>query len=120
MIAGAAGTTIHALFMYFKTWIGLLPSFQPYQSFQIALSHWIGTDVSPIVPLALSFYYRSTAKQVVDLALDLRDASKRFEHLHRHGLTKSIAARDGHNPNRSPRIALVDAFPPARWRAFAP
>src|SRR6516164_7918337 len=32
--------------------------------------------------------------------------------------TKSIAARAGHNPDRSLQIALVDAFPPARWRAF--
>jgi Family of unknown function (DUF6789) len=55
MIAGAAGTIVHVLLMYFKARIGLLPSFQPYQSLQIALSHWIGTDVPPIVPWALSF-----------------------------------------------------------------
>jgi uncharacterized protein DUF6789 len=55
MIAGAAGTIVHALFMYFKTQTGLLPSFQPYQSLQITLSHWIGTNVSPIVLWALSF-----------------------------------------------------------------
>ncbi len=55
MVAGAAGTLVHALFMYFKTRSGLLPTFQPYQSLQIALSHWIGTSVPPIVPWALSF-----------------------------------------------------------------
>ena len=43
------------LFMHFKSWTDLLPSFQPYQSFQIALSHWVGTNVPAIVPWALSF-----------------------------------------------------------------
>ena len=55
MIAGLAGTSVHALFLYFKTRSGLLPSFQPYQSFQIALSHWVGSDVPAFVPWALSF-----------------------------------------------------------------
>lgn len=55
IIAGLAGTTVHTLFMYFKARTGLLPSFQPYQSFQIALSHWIGANVPAIVPWALTF-----------------------------------------------------------------
>ena len=55
VIAGLSGTIVHFLFIYFKSRIGLLPSFQPYQSFQAALSHWIGTDVPAIVPWALSF-----------------------------------------------------------------
>jgi hypothetical protein len=55
IIAGSAGTMVHFLFMHLKAWIGLLPSFQPYQSFQIAISHWVGTDVPAIVPWALSF-----------------------------------------------------------------
>ena len=55
VIAGLAGTTVHALLMYFKTRIGLLPAFQPYQSFQIAMSRWIGADVPAIVPWALPF-----------------------------------------------------------------
>jgi hypothetical protein len=55
IIAGLSGTIVHLLFMYFKSRIGLLPSFQPYKSFQVALSHWIGTDVPVIVPWALSF-----------------------------------------------------------------
>jgi hypothetical protein len=55
LIAGLAGTAVHFLFMHFRSWTGLLPSFQPYQSFQIALSHWVGTDVPAIVPWALSF-----------------------------------------------------------------
>jgi hypothetical protein len=55
IIAGSAGTVVHFLLMHFKSWTGLLPSFQPYQSFQIALSHWVGTNVPAIVPWALSF-----------------------------------------------------------------
>jgi Family of unknown function (DUF6789) len=54
-IAGLAGTTVHALFMYFKARVGLLPTFQPYHSFQIALSNWVGADVPAIVPWALTF-----------------------------------------------------------------
>ena len=55
VVAGSAGTVVHFLFMHLKSWTGLLPSFQPYLSFQIALSHWIGTNVPAIVPWALSF-----------------------------------------------------------------
>jgi len=44
-VAGLAGTSVHALFMYFKARSGLLPSFQPYHSFQVALSHWLGENV---------------------------------------------------------------------------
>ena len=55
VIAGLAGTIVHTLFMYFKTRIGLLPSFQPYQSFQIALSRLIGANVPAFVPWALTF-----------------------------------------------------------------
>ena len=60
IIAGLAGTTVHALFMYFKARSGLLPSFQPYQSFQIALSHWVGANVPAIVPWALTFLNGAT------------------------------------------------------------
>ena len=55
VIAGFCGSMMHFLFMYLKTRTGLLPSFQPYHSFQIALNQWIGTDVPAIVPWALSF-----------------------------------------------------------------
>ncbi len=55
-IAGLAGTTVHALLMYFKAWSGLLPSFQPYHSFQIALSYWLGENVPAFVPWALTFF----------------------------------------------------------------
>ncbi len=55
LIAGLAGSVMHSLFMYLKLRTGLLPSFQPYHSFQIALGQWVGTDVPAIVPWALSF-----------------------------------------------------------------
>jgi hypothetical protein len=55
VIAGSAGTIVHFLFMHFKSRIGLLPSFQPYQSFQFALSHWLGADVPAVAPWVLSF-----------------------------------------------------------------
>jgi hypothetical protein len=55
IVAGSAATLVHFLFMYFKSRIGLLPSFQPYHSFQIALSRWVGSDVPAIVPWLLSF-----------------------------------------------------------------
>ena len=55
VIAGLAGTIVHFLFMYFKSRTGLLPSFQPYHSFQVTLGHWVGTNVPAIVPWTLSF-----------------------------------------------------------------
>jgi hypothetical protein len=55
VIAGSTGTIVHFLFMHLKSWTGLLPSFQPYQSFQVALSHWVGANVPAIVPWGLSF-----------------------------------------------------------------
>jgi hypothetical protein len=55
VIAGSCGTAVHFLFMYFKSRSGLLPSFQPYQSFQLALSQWLGANIPAIVPWALSF-----------------------------------------------------------------
>ncbi len=55
IIAGLAGTIVHFAFLHLKTQMGLLPEFQPYQSFQIALSRWVGADVPMIVPWALSF-----------------------------------------------------------------
>ena len=55
VIAGSAGTIVHFLFMHLKSWTGLLPAFQPYQSLQVALSHWVGANVPATVPWALSF-----------------------------------------------------------------
>jgi hypothetical protein len=55
IVAGFSGTTVHFVFMYLKSRFGLLPAFQPYQSFQIALGHWIRTNVPAIAPWVLSF-----------------------------------------------------------------
>ena len=55
MIAGFAGTVVHFAFMYARSRLGVLPSFQPYPAFQATLSRWVGTDVPAIVPWLLSF-----------------------------------------------------------------
>jgi hypothetical protein len=55
LIAGFCGALVHFAFMHLKSQLGLLPDFQPYQSFQMALSRWVGRDVPAIVPLVLSF-----------------------------------------------------------------
>lgn len=47
-------TQLSFAFMYFKSWLGLLPSFQPYQSFQHTLSYWVGANVPAIAPWLLS------------------------------------------------------------------
>lgn len=59
-IAGFCGSVAHTLLMYMKSRIGLVPTFQPYQSFQAALSHMIGGEVHPLVPWALSFLNGAT------------------------------------------------------------
>ena len=41
--------------MYAKSRLGLLPSFQPYETLQTALGGIVGRDVHPAVPWALSF-----------------------------------------------------------------
>jgi hypothetical protein len=55
VVAGASGSVVHFIFMYLKSATGLLPEFQPYHSFQVALSDWFGMNVPHIVPWALSF-----------------------------------------------------------------
>ena len=55
IVAGLCGTIVHFAFMYLKSRLGLLPSFQPYQSLQLTLSYWLGANVPPIVPWLLSF-----------------------------------------------------------------
>jgi uncharacterized protein DUF6789 len=84
VIAGFCGSIAHTLLMYLKSRIGLLPSFQPYESLQAALSHLIGGQVNPVVPWVLSFLNGST---ILSFA---------FDHLYPHlpgrsGLTKGLA-----------------------------
>jgi hypothetical protein len=54
-IAGLCGSITHTLLMVAKAQLGILESFQPYQSLQLALSHWTGESVHPMVPWLLSF-----------------------------------------------------------------
>ena len=60
VVAGVCGTAAHWLLMFLKSWMGLLPSFQPYESLQNTLSHFIGSEVHPIVPWVLSFLNGAT------------------------------------------------------------
>jgi hypothetical protein len=46
--------------MLLKSWLGLLPNFQPYNALQQTLSKLIGSDVHPAVPWALSFLNGAT------------------------------------------------------------
>ena len=46
--------------MYLKSRLGLLPSFQPYESLQLALGRLTGGSVHPIVPWLLSYLNGST------------------------------------------------------------
>jgi hypothetical protein len=60
VVAGLCGSITHSLLMYFKSWAGLLPSFEPYESLQTTLSHVTGTAIHPVVPWLLSFLNGST------------------------------------------------------------
>jgi hypothetical protein len=55
IVAGLSGSAVHFLFMYLKSRLGLLPAFQPYQTFQATLIHRVGINVPTFVPWALSF-----------------------------------------------------------------
>ena len=70
-ISGLCGSAASTALMYFKARAGILPSFQPYENFQVALEHLIGRDIHPLVPWLLSYLNGST---VVGLA---------FGHLYR-------------------------------------
>jgi len=59
-LAGLCGCAAHSLPMYLKSRLGLLPSFQPYESLQLALGRLTGGSVHPIVPWLLSFLNGST------------------------------------------------------------
>ena len=49
-IAGLCGSLTHTLLMLGKAKLGILESFQPYQSLQIALGYWTGEHIHPLVP----------------------------------------------------------------------
>jgi hypothetical protein len=60
-IAGLCGSLTHTLLMFGKAKLGILESFQPYQSLQIALGYWTGEHIHPLVPWLLSYINGSTA-----------------------------------------------------------
>ena len=60
-IAGLCGSITHTLLMLGKAKLGILESFQPYQSLQIALSYSTGENIHPLVPWLLSYINGSTA-----------------------------------------------------------
>lgn len=55
LAAGLCGSAAHSGLMLLKSQAGLLPSFQPYDDLQQALSVLVGSAVHPAVPWALSF-----------------------------------------------------------------
>ena len=60
LAAGFCGSAAHSFLMLLKSWLGLLPNFQPYEALQQTLSKLIGSDVHPAVPWALSFFNGAT------------------------------------------------------------
>lgn len=59
-IAGLCGSVTHTLLMLLKTKLGILDAFEPYQSLQIALSHWTGESVHSLLPWLISYVNGST------------------------------------------------------------
>jgi hypothetical protein len=59
-IAGLCGNITHTLLMLGKAKLGILESFQPYQSLQIALSYSTGENIHPLMPWLLSYINGST------------------------------------------------------------
>lgn len=55
-IAGLCGSLAHFALMRLKSTAGLLPEFHPYEDLQRMLSQFIGTEVHPLVPWAISFF----------------------------------------------------------------
>jgi hypothetical protein len=60
VIAGFCGSVAHWILMYAKFRLALVPTFQPYNSFQVAISQVVGNDVHPIIPWLLSLLNGST------------------------------------------------------------
>jgi hypothetical protein len=60
VIAGLCGSATHSLLMFAKAQLGILDSFQPYQSLQMALISWTGDYVHPAVPWLISYLNGST------------------------------------------------------------
>jgi hypothetical protein len=55
LAAGACGSIAHSSLMFLKSWLGLLPSFQPYDDLQHILNALLGSSVPPVILWVLSF-----------------------------------------------------------------
>jgi Na+/proline symporter len=53
--AGLCGSAAHTGLMALKSWLRILPSFQPYDNLQALLTAVVGNSVHPVVPWVLSF-----------------------------------------------------------------
>ena len=64
-VSGLSGSTASTALMYFKAKAGILPSFQPYENFQIAVAYLVGHDVHPNVLWLISLFNGSTVVGLV-------------------------------------------------------
>ncbi len=64
-VSGMCGSFTHSLLMFAKHQLGILESFQPYHSLQLALINWTGGEVHLAVPWLISFLNGSTAASFV-------------------------------------------------------
>jgi hypothetical protein len=60
-IAGLCGSITHTVLMLGKVELGILESFQPYHSLQLALGNWTGQHIHPLLPWLISYVNGSTA-----------------------------------------------------------
>lgn len=65
VISGICGSVASTALMYFKARAGILPSFQPYETFQMAAGNLIGREVHPNVLWLASLFNGSTAVGLV-------------------------------------------------------
>ncbi|MGB8575060.1 MAG: DUF6789 family protein [Pseudolabrys sp.] len=54
--AGLCGSAAHSGLMALKSWLRILPTFQPYDNLQMLLTALVGNSVHPMVPWVLSFF----------------------------------------------------------------
>jgi hypothetical protein len=64
-ISGLGGSAASTALMYFKSRAGILPSFQPYENFHVAVENLIGQDIRPEFLWLISFFNGSTAVGLV-------------------------------------------------------
>jgi hypothetical protein len=60
LFAGLCGAFAHSALMAFKSWSGLMPTFQPYDSLQATLGRLIGANLHPTAVWLISFVSGAT------------------------------------------------------------